>query len=78
MKRFIVPALIVVEAEDVDAADFIAGEMQTAANHGMVHGTYMLLDEHLPTVDITDADYDEIFSVLDAFEIDKLPEPRTF
>lgn len=55
MKRFLVPAFFVIDAEKSSAADDIASQMQDAANRVHPKGTgerFLMLDEELPTVEV--------------------------
>ena len=63
MKRFVIPAFFVIDAEAKKAAEALAGEMQTAARQALPiqrQGAALLFqDEELPTVEIPINDDDE-------------------
>lgn len=67
MKRFLVPALFVIDVadyEDENVASAIAGEMQAAANRAKVQSRpelqrFCMLDEELPTREVPWQDPEE-------------------
>lgn len=55
MKRFLIPAFFVVHAEDEARAEYLAAQMQSAANaslHAIEGDASLLLDEELPTREV--------------------------
>jgi len=60
LKRFIVPCFIVCEAPNIEVADEMASKYQTRHS-----GSYLLLDEGIPTVEVPKDDNIEYHSILE-------------
>ncbi len=70
LKRFIVPCFIVCEAPTTEVADEMASKYQTSHS-----GSYLLLDEGIPTVEVSKDDNIEYHSILDTPEFEGFLSP---